>query len=395
MLHNFKYTFITLFKNKALIFWTFAFPILLGTFFQMAFQDIENSEKLHKMKIAIVENERYQNSPLWKEIFASLSNENNPNPLFDIFFVKEENEATELLKKDEVVGYLKLEETPKIVVQKSGIYQTIFKSVVEEIQEQEILYNAWVQKNLEDHFSGNSQTPIDATWYQNLYQEMIEQLNTETKVQDITRSHLSYTMIEFYTLIAMAALYGGILGMTAINQVLANMSEKGKRMAMSPISKGKLVFSSVMASYFVQLIGITLLFFYTIFVLKVDYGNHLFQVVLLALVGSFAGLSLGVATASILKVSENTKIGVILAITMLGCFLSGMMGITMKYIIDKNIPMINKINPASMITDGFYALYYYDTFERFYNNIISLLLFSFLMLALSIIYLRRQKYDSI
>lgn len=80
---------------------------------------------------------------------------------------------------------------------------------------------------------------------------------------------------------------------------------------------------------------------------------------------------------------------------MLGCFFSGMMGITMKYMIDKNIPIINKMNPASMITDGFYSLYYYDTLNRYWFNIYSLLIFSAIMLGLSILSLRRQKYDNI
>ena len=43
-IHNLKYTLITLFRNKELIFWTFAFPILLATFFNMAFSDIEKNE---------------------------------------------------------------------------------------------------------------------------------------------------------------------------------------------------------------------------------------------------------------------------------------------------------------------------------------------------------------
>ena len=80
---------------------------------------------------------------------------------------------------------------------------------------------------------------------------------------------------------------------------------------------------------------------------------------------------------------------------MAGCFLSGMMGITMKYVIDKNVPILNKLNPASMITDGFYSLYYYDTLDRFYFNIASLLIFAVIMLLISMFSLRRQKYDSI
>ena len=75
--------------------------------------------------------------------------------------------------------------------------------------------------------------------------------------------------------------------------------------------------------------------------------------------------------------------------------LSGMMGVTLKYVIDKNIPIINLINPNNLITDGFYSLYYYDTLDRFYFNLASLLVFSGVMISISYISLRRQKYDSI
>ena len=202
-------------------------------------------------------------------------------------------------------------------------------------------------------------------------------------------------MIEFYTLIAMACLYGGILGTVSINNVLANMSNNGKRVSVSPTSKAKLVLSSTLASYVVQLIGLLLLFLYTIFVLKVDYGNNLPHVILLSLAGSLAGLSLGIFVSCVFKTNENTKTGIIIAFTMLGCFLSGMMGITMKYIIDKNVPILNKINPASMITDGFYALYYYGTSGRFFLNVVSLLIFSFILIGISVLSLRRRTYDSI
>ncbi len=74
---------------------------------------------------------------------------------------------------------------------------------------------------------------------------------------------------------------------------------------------------------------------------------------------------------------------------------AGMMGVEMRYMIDTNIPILNKINPANMITDGYYALYYYDSPSRFTGDIISLLIFAFVMIAISICSLRRQKYDSI
>ena len=48
-----------------------------------------------------------------------------------------------------------------------------------------------------------------------------------------------------------------------------------------------------------------------------------------------------------------------------------------------------------MITDGFYSLYYYDTLDRYIFDIGSLLIFAFVLIAISYISLRRQKYDSI
>ena len=54
--HNLKYNLKTLFKNKALIFWTYLFPIILGTFFYLAFHDIEKNETFKAIPIAIIEN---------------------------------------------------------------------------------------------------------------------------------------------------------------------------------------------------------------------------------------------------------------------------------------------------------------------------------------------------
>ena len=386
--HNFKYSFKTLFRNKMLIFWTFAFPIILGTFFHMAFSNIENSEKLDVIDIAIVNNQDFKNNKELQETFKKLSDKKSDEYLFNIKYVSEDK-AKKLLDDHQITGYLIIEkDEPEIVVSKNGINETVFQYVVEQINQTSIIVKDLIVSELE-----NNETNID---YEKIDQDVLKKIQTQfVNIENISNENLSYTMIEFYTLIAMVCLYGGILGVASMNQNLANMSSNGKRIHISPISKGKTILSSILASYMVQLIGITLLFIYTIFVLKVDYGTNFPLIILLSLIGSLAGLTLGIAIAVLIKASETVKTGIMLSITMLGCFLSGMMGITMKYIIDKNVPIVNKLNPASMITDGFYSLYYYDTQNRYWFDIISLLIFSAVMIFLSLISLRRQKYDSI
>lgn len=391
-IHNFKYTLKTLFGNKILIFWTFAFPIIMATFFNLAFSNIENSEKLSIIDIAIVESEEFKNNEILKQSFETLSDEENEDRLFSLKYVQETT-AKELLENGEITGYLKLDEDkPKIVIKSNGINESILKYVTEEITStSKIVQDLANKKIVKESMQGKAQ--VD---YEKIYKKALEIATKEDiSFKNISNANLSYTMIEFYTLIAMTCLYGGILAMTAINNSLANMGNVGKRTAVAPISKGKLIISSVFASYITQLIGISLLFIYTIFILKVDYGNNLPLIVLLTLAGSLAGLSLGLVVATTLKTNENVKTGILLAVTMFGCFLSGMMGITMKYIVDKNVPIINKLNPASMITDGLYSLYYYDTFSRYYINVISLLIFSSIMIAISIIQLRKQKYETL
>lgn len=390
--HNFKYAFKTLFRNKMLIFWTFAFPIILGTLFNLAFSNIENSEKLNIIDIAIVNSEEFQNDEIYKEAFKNLSDENSEDRLFNTKYISKE-EAITLLEDGKITGYFELENNkPKVTISTNGINETIFKYIVEEIEEQKSIITNIANEKISQKLK-NGNLSLD---YQKIYSEILTKLDSsEVKLKNISNSNLSYTMIEFYTLIAMTCLYGGILGIVAINNNLPNMSNKGKRVSVAPISKGKLIFGSLLASYVVQLIGLALLFIYTVFVLKVDYGENLPLIILLALVGSLAGLSLGIAIGTLVKSNDNTKTGILIATTMLGCFLSGMMGITMKYIVDKNVPIVNKINPASMITDGLYSLYYYNTYNRYFFDVISLLIFSIIMIMISYRGLRRQKYDSI
>lgn len=391
-IHNFKYAFKTLFKNRMLIFWTFAFPIILGTLFNMAFSNIENSEKLDIINIAIINNDDFENNEAFKASFEELSDENNEDRLFNTQYTTEEK-AKELLDNGEIVGYMKLkEDKPILTFATSGINETIFKYVTEEIEQtSDIIKNLSETEIQKQITSGNYNIN-----YEEIYNKVIELAKEdEVKLKNISNSNLSYIMIEFYALIAMTCLYGGMLSMVSINQTLANMSNKGKRIAVSPTKKGTIILSSLLASYIAQLIGLAILFVYTLFVLKVDYGDNTCLIILLAMIGSFAGLTLGTFVGTLFKTNENAKTGILIALTMFWCYLSGMMGITMKYVVDKNVPIINKINPASMITDGLYSLYYYDKFDRYWFNIISLLIFAFVLMLISFFSLRRQKYDSI
>lgn len=391
-IHNLKYTVRTLFRTKMLIFWTFAFPIILGFLFNLAFANLEKDEVLQLFDIAVVDTEDYQSQEMYKEAFKALSDDNSDNKLFNVQYVSEAK-ANELLDKAEIKGYIIFEnDEPKVVVKENGVYQTVISYVVTEISKNKTMVEDLSSKAIEKEIS-NGNYNIDQEQIVNNILDKIN--NTEIKKNNISNSNLSYTQIEFFTLIAMACLYGGTIGLTAINRCLANMSNHGKRMASSPCRKSILVLSSILGGYFVSLVGIALLMLFLLFVIKINFGNNLGLIILLTMLGDLAGTAMGVMIASCFRVSEGAKIGITIAVSMFCSILAGMTGIVLKYVIDTNVPILNLINPANLITDGYYSLYYYDTLDRYFRDILFLIIFIVICFVISFCSLRREKYDSI
>ena len=80
--------------------------------------------------------------------------------------------------------------------------------------------------------------------------------------------------------------------------------------------------------------------------------TNLISLFIITILGVLAGISIGLIVSVMINKSEDTKLGIIIAISMALSVLSGMTGVSLKYVIDSKIPFINKINPAAMITDS-------------------------------------------
>lgn len=390
--HNFKYTFKVLLKDRALIFWTIFWPLILGTMFYLAFSNIEDAEKLSTINLGVINDERYLEDQALTMTLDELSNEDSDNYLFDISYGDLEKQK-QLLEDKEIDGYIYFDNNDdlKIIVKENGINQTIIKYVVDEVFEYERLTTDIINYNVENAMSSGNEVDINK-----IYNDVIEKLNSNKEyTNNISKNNMDATVIEFYTLIAMTCLFGSIITSSVISNYLANINKKGARITLAPVSRLPLLLGGFLAAFIVQLFAIGIVLFYTNVILGIDYGTRFDLIMLLSFFGCLAGSMLGLATGSMTFKNDNMRQGIVGAITMLGSFFSGMMGITMKYVIDTNAPIINIINPASMITDGFYSLYYYDTFSRFYFDIISLFIFSSILLIMSYFLMRRKKYDSI
>ena len=67
----------------------------------------------------------------------------------------------------------------------------------------------------------------------------------------------------------------------------------------------------------------------------------------------------------------------------------------MKYVIETCCPVLNRINPAAVLSDAFYCLAVYEDYDRLLEDMAILGGMSILCILLAFAAVRREQYDSI
>lgn len=380
----FKHLFINkmkiLLKNKTMLFWTLMFPFVLGTFFHLALGNVGEAYEMEVIPVAVVDNQYYQKDEILKEVISSLSKDDD-NKLFNTIYVSE-SEAKNLLNDDDIDGYIILNEesNPQMIVKTNGINQTIIKSVLDQYYQMSSATSQMISYDPSVLYSGVLETMYEENNY----------------IIDDSNENIDFSINYFFTLIAMTCMYSSLIGLEVIKDCEANLSKKGARMCIAPVNKFKLILAGLLAGYVIQLVALLLLFLYLIFLFNVNFGNQILPTAILTMVGCLAGISLGTFIGVSNKKSEGWKIGILISVIMSCCFFSGMMGvINIKAFFDESIPLLAKINPVNIITDGLYSLFAYNNLDVYYNCLGRISVFSLILILLSLIFIRREKYDSI
>lgn len=377
--HNYIYRLKCIIRDKQMVFWTFLFPILLATLFNLAFSNLSSVDKFNEIEIGIVNNDEYNKNEAFKEAITSVSISDSKD-LFNINYTSME-EGEKLLNDGEIEGYIYLDDGIKLVVRESGLNQTVIKGFLDDFKQTSSTMVTIISKNPDAVENGLMNSISNRTDY--------------LKEVAASSSALDYSVTYFYALIGMTCLFGGFWGLNEVIAIQANQSLHGARINMAPTHKLKVFLSSMVAATTVQLVEITLLLAYLILILKVSFGNQLGYIALTSIVGTITGVTFGTFIASVIKKGEGIKVAILIVCTNLMSFLSGMMYDKMKYIISANIPILGYLNPANLISDCFYSLYYYNNHTQFFKNISFLCGFIVFFSMMTYLVLRRQKYASI
>ena len=385
-IRDFLYTIKILMRAKVSLFWTLVFPILLATFMYMAFGNIyEQDEMFSNIKVAVVTEDESANGLNY--MLDALSD--GDDALLSVARMSE-SDAEKLLAAEEVEGIIYTDDV-KLTVAESSVNASILETVLSEYKQYEHalkdIYKDGI--GLQQYMSGTS--GVDDM--SDLVEKLSEQRSYYTEKASTEGSQNVYNNY-FYAIFAMSCLFASLSSIEMMGNLQANVSATGKRKNVSPQRKMTFVLAEFAALLIIHFVVEVISFIY-MSCIGVDFGDRVWEILLTLFVGCFIGLAIGVIVGAISKLAEGTKIGIVIGISMVMSILSDLCINGVKYEIQQHVPIINKLNPAALISDSFYALNVYSDHQVFTENIVIMTIEAVVLIAVGILMVRRNRYASV
>lgn len=337
-----------IFRDIGFTFWGLLYPIILAGFFYIAFSGITNMQ-LETINIGIE-----KGNPA-TYILEDVE-------ILNVIQISEADIAKKL-ELGEIDGYIK--DDLSLIVDESGLDQTIIKGILDQIK-QTILLN-----------------------------EPIENFDFGVNYLSGKDQMANGLLVIFYSLIAMVSTYGVFPGIETVNIVQANLTNIGARINVTPIKKSTLLISGIIVGLAINIFANILLLLFLKFVLKLDLLRNIWYSSIFILLGNIFGISLGLFIGSSNKQKPGVKVMFSIMATMFLSFLSGLMSPDIKILIDKNVPILGKLNPISIVTNSLYRINLLENTKNLSQGMILLTVYSILFMGISYLFLRRSQYDSI
>ena len=390
-IRDFLYTIKIMVRGRVSIFWTLVFPLLLATFMYMAFGNIyEQDEMFSNIKVAVVTEDESANGLNY--MLDALSD--GDDALLSVTRMSE-SDAEKSLAEEEVEGIIYTDDV-KLTVAESSVNASILETVLSEYKQYEHalkdIYKGGMASDgigLQQYMSGTS--GVDDM--SNLVEKLSEQRSYYTEKASTEGSQNVYNNY-FYAIFAMSCLFASLSSIEMMSNLQANVSATGKRKNVSPQRKMTFVLAEFAALLLIHFVVEVISFIY-MSCIGVDFGDRVWEILLTLFVGCFIGLAIGVIVGAISKLAEGTKIGIVIGISMVMSILSDLCINGVKYEIQQHAPIINKLNPAALISASFYALNVYSDHQVFTENIVIMIIEAVVLITVGILMVRRNRYASV
>jgi len=391
-------------RDKAYIFWSLAFPILLMTCFNVTFMGPARGEvdfEPVESAVLFINEDAEQKSAFSEEFENVLTN------LADTEAVKKSNMGYDhaIVKLIDVSSQ---EEAEKMILEKD--LQVLFlvngkeEKIDAKVGDGANTTTLMVARGIVESYRRNYMIVKDAAMTApDKIEAVMASLTESISVMKAKSAYIenddgtsaNVYLWYFYSTIVMGMFFNVTAGVHTVFDIQGNLSGSGMRTSVSPKKKAQILLSAFFARYALSC-AIT---FFALTVMnrcfKVPLGDRILQIILFVLIGNLFSMSLGSVIGLFTKGDMTQRDNKATALVMLSVVLSGEMIVQLPGLFEKFCPIINKINPATIMNFAFFRLVNYPTLTGFWMNMIKISLVTVLFLTVSILKLRREKYAAL
>lgn len=199
----------------------------------------------------------------------------------------------------------------------------------------------------------------------------------------------------FYSSLVMGICFNATGGAQIVSDLKADVTAVAARFSASPEKKSRMLLFSFLARLVPSLCINAIQLMVMKYVFHISLGSDPVKLGLFLVASNIFSLSFGIVTGLMFKGTLENRANKITAIVMTSVFLSGEMINTLPGTIEQYCPIINDINPATVMNLAFYRMSIFNDSFDFYLNMAKIIGMGVLFLVIGTIILRREKYATL
>ncbi len=375
----FKYFLKKTLRNRMFIFWSLCFPLALMALFTAAFSgiyDIEN--RVDTKKVAVISESDTPFASNFDEVIENVD-------VLDGVEVKDMKDAEVLLESGEITG-LYVVNNKDIDIVMTPDYSEADASILKTVADFYMREYSLIEDAARNGDMTGIQTVIDS---------LSEELDVVSPVNSAYNETTNPYVWYYFSTLVMGILFQAMAGINLVSDLQADISRSAMRTSVSPTKKIKIVMAGLLSRYLVSLSVSAVALLAMRFVFHIPLGKRILPIILFVLLSNLFSLSLGQICGLFFKGNMTTRGNKTTGLIMVSVFLSGEMIATLPGMFERYFPLLNDINPATVLNLCMYRLVYYQDLTTFYIEMAKILTLTVIFLAISTIKLRRQKYASV
>lgn len=375
-------------RNRAFLFWCMVFPLALMMCFHLAFGNMKTAEDIETFKTTVIRGncsaEFVQNFDMMMDVLSE-EGEDGSAPIFAISEFDNEDEAAIAMREGEIDLVFKLDsETVEVLfaAKHTTAALAVGRTVADTFMQNYNLLQAAFEIS-----------PAQAL---SLISEISEDLDfVEAQKSDFVEDDANPYIWYYYSSFVMGIMFNALSGVEIVGDLKADVGITGLRISTSPVKKSRLIAAAYLSSLFVALVINAIQLAVMRYVFGVPLGNSLIKLALFVIACNLFALAFGVLCGAFLKGNIDSRANKASSIIMTSVFLSGEMVSQLPGFLEKYCPIINDINPATVMNMALFRLGYSTGDFDLYINLTKISVMAFLFLVISVIILRREKYASV